>query len=1023
MSTAQAVIDRLYAAATDLRGGLELVWRRAPAAPADPATTHADPGWPVWRGYEPAILKPGQPNWFCAEVVLPAERCDVALAGTRALLFIRGWSPFTLWVDGVEQFAEDHAWHATGPIADPLAAPIRPGHVLRLWLKVEPTAEAVGVDPVGIDVVPEACLDFGVQVEALGAELTLAAHLAADDAERALVARGAAAIDFAAIGAGRWDAVLASGTAMEAILAPLSPRAKKLTVHLLGHSHIDMDWMWTWEDTLHCIRRDYRAAADLLTDHPEVTYLASQIPTYAAVQEHDPAVFAQVQHLIDAGRWENGATTWVEGDLGMADGEAIARQIRHARAWGREHLGGEARVMWQPDAFAHPGNMPQIARLAGCDSYFHMRVGQLNKVGGIGHSTHTWEGIDGSTITAFSCPYCCGLEPRWTVLNLTDLMDLGQTQVLRTWGVGDHGGGLPRLFLRQLTTWRHRPLIPSIAFSTTSQALAAVRASGDVPPRTRGETRMQFEGCLTTHATVKRENRACESAALAAEAFAARAGLDRRTALRAAWLPALFNQFHDIFDGSAVHEVYPQVTARAESSLAASRAVAAEALDRLAPTAADGDHLTLVNPLGFSRSEPVICDLPTMVRSLIGGDGRAIPVQRLADGRASFLAADVPTFGSRSWRHSDQAVDAPAISASQDGERITVTGCCAKLEIDRRSGAVSSLVAHDRELVAAGLPYPPAKREELSFNLFQLLDEAWNNMAAWVVGGVLREENLLRGASVELIEAGPVCARIRVRHAFRASRLIEILTVWRDHPRIDLDLDLDWREPGNQTVGVPHLKLAFAASLDRPRLRTEGPYCVRTLPADGHDQPTQRWADLSGAGAGFTVFNDGLHACDALGGRLRISLVRNACLPDPESDNGRHQWRLAVQPHGGDRAAADLWRDGMAFNRSLIARRTAGPVAQPAQLTIADAPGVVCTALDRSEDGEALIVRLFEADGAAATARVSLGTAFPAGTALVDLRDLPTGEGLPLNAGSATCVFRPYEIKTLRVPLAGFRWA
>jgi alpha-mannosidase len=366
------------------------------------------------------------------------------------------------------------------------------------------------------------------------------------------------------------------------------------------------------------------------------------------------------------------------------------------------------------------------------------------------------------------------------------------------------------------------------------------------------------------------------------------------------------------------------------------------------------------------------------------------------------------------------AVDIPPACR---GQRITVTGGCAKLEIDRRSGAVSSLVARDRELVAAGLPYPPAKREELSFNLFQLLDEAWNNMAAWVVGGVLREENLLRGATVELIEAGPLCALVRVRHAFRASRLDEILTVWRDHPRIDLDLDLDWREPGSQTVGVPHLKLAFAASLDRPRLRTEGPYGVRTLPADGHDQPTQRWADLSGEGAGFTVFNDGLYACDALGGRLRISLVRNACLPDPESDNGRHQWRLAVQPHGGDRATADLWRDGLAFNRPLIARLTAGPAAAPAQLVITGTSAVVCTALDRSEDGEALIVRLFESNGAATTASIRLGTGLSAGTTLVDLRDIPTGEALTCTGSSATCAFRPYEIKTLRVPLSGFRWA
>lgn len=57
---------------------------------------------------------------------------------------------------------------------------------------------------------------------------------------------------------------------------------------------------------------------------------------------------------------------------------------------------------------------------------------------------------------------------------------------------------------------------------------------------------LHFEGCFTTHAALKRDNRRCEADLLAAESLSALAGLDRTAALHAVWIPVLFNQFHDI---------------------------------------------------------------------------------------------------------------------------------------------------------------------------------------------------------------------------------------------------------------------------------------------------------------------------------------------------------------------------------------------------------------------------------------------------------------------------------------------
>jgi alpha-mannosidase len=82
--------------------------------------------------------------------------------------------------------------------------------------------------------------------------------------EKRLVKKAAQALDLAALEKEQWDQVQASIARMEKMLSPFSAKAREITVHLIGHSHIDMDWQWTWKDTVHCIRRDFKAVTDMM---------------------------------------------------------------------------------------------------------------------------------------------------------------------------------------------------------------------------------------------------------------------------------------------------------------------------------------------------------------------------------------------------------------------------------------------------------------------------------------------------------------------------------------------------------------------------------------------------------------------------------------------------------------------------------------------------------------------------------------------------------------------------------------
>jgi alpha-mannosidase len=766
-----------------------------------------------------------------------------------------------------------------------------------------------------------------------------------------------------------------------------------------------------------------------MADHPEATFTHSQVSSYATIRRTDPGIFRKVQRLIREGRWENAAGTWVEGDLNMADGEAVVRHMLYAADWSKRHLGGQARVLWEPDTFGHPGNMPQLARLGEFDSYFHMRC---NPGGQDNWAARLWTGVDGTTIPAFSQHYNGSLLPDDIRSRTLPQFAAGAQDALLIWGIGDHGGALARYTLGLLETYRHKPLVPTLRFNTLSGVLRAFQDRRFRWRRNRGETFSLFEGCFTTHASIKRCNRACEGALLSAESLAVLAGLDRVATLREAWIPTLFNQFHDLLDGAAVHDSYRDAHRRAGRSLRAAARVTRQALHALAgPTSGRGRILTVVNPLGFERTEPIRLRLPPTTRCLLDETGAVIPVQRLED-QFVFVAQKVPAFSSKSYRIADRLPRgwaAPAVAvtethapANEPTNTFRIETRRAVVHVARDSGIIGSFhdKALNREFIPYGVPrylsHTTVTRKDLAMNVFQVVDESANRMSAWLIHDIRREENLVAGARVTLLEAGPVFARLRVQHRFRASSLEEDILFYQDHPRVDFELRLNWREKGSENAGVPQLKVGFNASVRAPRFRAEGPFTVVERPADGQEQPTQKWADLSGDEGGVTLYNDSRYGCDALGTRLRLTLLRNPYGPDLDPDSGRHVVRFALESHGPGLPNADLVRAGLAFNRPLLGVVTARPArrARPPVFEILGAPAVVVTALRRAEHSSGILLRLFETGGKPCRAVIRAGLRLRSARE-VNFQENPVGPSLPARRNRVSCVFRPFEVKTLQL--------
>jgi alpha-mannosidase len=810
------------------------------------------------------------------------------------------------------------------------------------------------------------------ELDTAWAQLYLAAELATGDDERKAVELAAhAALDDDLAG-------------MVDTLLPLADRAAAFEVHFVGHSHIDMNWLWRRPDTDAVVLRDMASVLALMDDYPEMRFTHSQPATYEIVRTQAPVLFERIKGHIGSGRWEPATLQWVEGDTNMASSEATARQLLEAVRYSRDVLGAQPNVLLAPDTFGHAGNLPQLVASAGGRAYYHHRANP-------GHAAETiwpaywWEGQDGTRVLALSTPTYSGEITAGDAARLAVLFarDKGLSAAMFFYGVGDHGGGPTRESLETLRYLQAQPLLPQMKCSTVADFADAV--AGPQLPVHRGESATTFEGCYTTHTDTKVLNRQGESLLETAETLAALAGVEADLGL--AWKTVLFNQFHDILDGSAIRQVYEDQAAEFEADVwSVAQPVIDESLAALA-----GDGITVVNPLGWDRTDvvcvPGVPGVPGAGAVFVrANNGETTIGQHTEDGLV-FLAT-VPAFATAVYTVGD-AAEVPDMAVDEDERylRIGEHG----IRIRKEAGVLTS----QKDF-----------RPELAHNVLTVADEHPHDMSAWDIRDVHAEHSLLRGAQTTIVERGPVRTVVEVRHAVRRSTITERIAFYAGLPRIDFEADIDWREPGGDQAGVPSLKVSFATPLTRPEAWFETPFAAVERPADGQESPALRWAAVQGGGHGFAVLNDSRHGYDALGSRLRLSLVRTAYSPDTASDIGRHRTRFALYPYDGDWRDARVVQQAASFNRPLLACRAQGPGEQPRWRPVVEGTAVV-SGLKRRQNQ--WVLRLYDATGRGATARFEPP---PPARAAVYEATITEDRVRPVDPAQ-TLTLRPWQVLTL----------
>ncbi len=783
---------------------------------------------------------------------------------------------------------------------------------------------------------------------------------------------------------------------------------------IIGHSHLDTAWLWTIAETERKTGRTFGSVLNLMEQFPKFKFLQSS-PCHAdMVRRLYPGLFKRIQRAVKEGRWEPNGGAWIEPDCNLTGGEALIRQFLVGQRFTREHFNYTADTLWQPDVFGYSAALPQI--LEGVDiPYFCTTKMGWNDTTRFPYDTFIWEGIDGTTVLShFNAthwvPDPASLIRDWNWVQHKDIQD----RRFGALGWGDGGGGPTEEMLSLADRLEDLEGCPKASYMTLTEFMRGVeRDLAPDLPRWVGELYLELHrGTLTGIGAIKRLNRKNELALRDAELLATVAAIGGAkypsARMLELWKTLLINQFHDILPGSSIAEANDQAIRELGENLEAVEEVVSEAATRLAGSPRGRSAAAMIfNTLSWDRiggmelsnaPRNMVPDLPGVTAQWIedveGNRKLAVhgPVIPALGASVVPLKTKPRKQGASPFIHSKSRLETPQYVARFDdvGRIVSLRHKASGREIVRSGGALNTL------WIGEDVP------------------EAWDN---WDIDSdqklKMRPADRLKSRSV--VAEGPLQIRIRSEFSLGRGSMLKQDMVFHAHsPRIDFDTVVDWHEK------MTLLKAGFTLDVHTEQARHEIQYGHVERPTHQNQLDDRarfevcahKWTDLSENGFGVALLNDCKYGVSVAGSDVRLTLIKSGTHPDPRGDEGIHRFAYALLPHDAPFSVESVIRPAYEFNIAPRPAPAAGVARPIPSLLRVDQPNIIVESVKWAEEGNAFVVRLYDAGRIARQVKIEFGAAVKRLTRTNMLEEKP--ESIPLRDGKATLRVKPFQIVTLR---------
>ncbi|ASK62214.1 alpha-mannosidase [Virgibacillus phasianinus] len=801
-----------------------------------------------------------------------------------------------------------------------------------------------------------------------------------------------------------------------------------ITFHCIGHTHIDVAWLWRLKHTREKSARSFSTVLRLMEQYPEYIFMQGQPQLYEYIKEDYPEIYQKMKEKITDGRWETDGGMWLEADCNIPSGESLVRQLLLGTNFLRDEFNAESKYLWLPDVFGYSWALPQILKKSGMETFMTTKISwsQYNRMP---HDTFKWRGIDGSEIlTHFITTTEPWPESRYYTYNGFMTPQVVQESweaykdkninqdLLLSYGYGDGGGGVNREMLEMRRRIDKMPGLPNAKPSTSTTYFnnlhKTIEETNEYVHTWDGELYLEFHrGTYTSQAYMKRMNRKLEFLYRESEWLSVLSGIGQNSLatypqkeLTSGWKTILRNQFHDIIPGSSIKEVYQD--AKLEYEEAEQLAVNVwENASKSIVQMKDEHTWTIFNSAPWERTD--LIEIPTEATEgkWVDIDGHELTAQQSADGWL-VQVENLPSMGYLNILFSpSESID------NQKDEAFIFHDNGVKTPFYtinwNDNGHLTSIYDQEnkREVLADGA----------HGNVLQVFEDKPLMFDAWDIDIFYQQkmEEVSALKSIELVEKGSLQAVIRFTWSYGESLIEQDMVVYTNSRRIDFKTEIDWKE--RQRL----LKAAFPVDIRS----TEATYDIQfgNVKRPTHwntswdyarfESVGHKWADLSEGGYGVSLLNDCKYGYDIKDHVMRLSLLKSPIHPDPDADLGHHSFTYALLPHQGSWKEGNTEREAWSLNNALTHQEGSSAQGKQSMLTCS-ASNLMIDAVKKAEYDDRIVVRMHEFEGKRIDAELSSDLGILSWQEC-DLMERPLAE--QVKNDMINFQIKPYEIKTYLV--------
>lgn len=772
----------------------------------------------------------------------------------------------------------------------------------------------------------------------------------------------------------------------------------------IGHTHIDVAWLWTLAQTREKVQRSFSTVLALMKKYPEYKFMSSQAQLYKYLKEECPELYAEVKEMVKAGRWEVEGAMWVEADCNLCSGESLVRQVLYGKNFFKEEFGVDSKVLWLPDVFGYSAALPQILMKSGVDKFVTSKIG-WNETNRMPYDTFWWKGIDGTDIfsyfmtaqdkhrgvpTATNCTYNAKLNPN----QLQGGYDRYQQKdinndIMITFGFGDGGGGPIRKDLEYYDVLKKGISgVPKAKMEFAGSMLDRVKKRAEENQKTptwQGELYLEYHrGTYTSQAKNKRNNRKCEFLYEKAETLAVMdeklngAKYPEKT-IHDGWETILLNQFHDIIPGSSIKEVYEVSSKQYEQLKLAGKEVVSKACSDIAQNIDTDGGVLVFNPNSFK------------------GDG-AVKI----DG-VTYCVHDIPPKGYK------------VISMPEKKGKVKACDNCVENDFFRLSvdenGTLSEI--YDKRNMRDVL------KKNARGNVITAYEDLPRDYDNWEISNYYTDKSweVNDVKSVKPIEDG-ARAGFEIEKSFLNSVIKQKIWLYDDVDRIDFETYIDWKESHIL------LKAAFPVDVNTDKATYDIQFGSVERPTHYNtswdsarfEVCAHKYADISEYGYGVSLINDCKYGHAIHDGVMSLTLLKSGTYPDPTADKCEHFFTYSLYPHAGDYREAGTIKQAYDLNNPMTAitvEKHSGKLGDSYSFVSVRDENIVIETVKKAEDGDGIIVRMYESFNKRTNTVLKTGFDFKS----VTLCDMLENDLKVVSAqeNSIPLTLKPFEIVTIKI--------